>query len=195
VQSNRSWRRTGAKGIRLSQRQKEILKVVIWLHEIGEVVKSETIARMLGIAPSTLRNQIGVLRSLKLVESMTGPNGGYRPTAKAYEILNVSDGCRTPVFINGEVSELMAEEVSINLSKNIAKVKVLGDVTVVDYGVRILIGPSNRGIFVCGKVVGRDDFENLVLIDVEEVGQMNTSPSSTSFSEVISHSNKLLHES
>ncbi|MEM4035908.1 MAG: CBS domain-containing protein [Fervidicoccaceae archaeon] len=73
---------------RLSSAQREILEALVKLYEEKKrLVKSVEIANLVGKDEGTVRNIISTLRSLGLLESKTGPSGGYVPTLKALEIV------------------------------------------------------------------------------------------------------------
>jgi len=68
--------------------QREVLETLVKLYEEKKrMIKSKEVARVLGKDEGTVRNIIMWLKSLGLVESRTGPAGGYVPTLKAYEVL------------------------------------------------------------------------------------------------------------
>ncbi len=72
----------------LTETQMEILKTLVELYEKKKrMIKSKEVAQHLGKDEGTVRNIIMWLRGMNLVESRTGPSGGYRPTLKAYELL------------------------------------------------------------------------------------------------------------
>ncbi len=58
------------------------------------LIKSIEIARMIGKDEGTVRNVISSLRSLGLLDSKTGPSGGYTPTLKAIELI------KTPALVS-----------------------------------------------------------------------------------------------
>ncbi|MEM3410340.1 MAG: Rrf2 family transcriptional regulator, partial [Fervidicoccaceae archaeon] len=72
----------------LTQTQREVLMALIELYERHKrLIKSIEIAEMIGKDEGTVRNVISSLRSLGLLESKTGPMGGYVPTLKARELM------------------------------------------------------------------------------------------------------------
>lgn len=54
----------------------------------GDVATGEEIATVLGGNQSTVGDRLRGLKARGLVESVRGPNGGYRPTVAAYEVLD-----------------------------------------------------------------------------------------------------------
>ena len=71
-------------------------------------------------APGTIRNQMQSLKALNLVESITGPRGGYKATEAAFEALSLSnngdgDEMALPVTRNGAiVKSVSATEIIFN---------------------------------------------------------------------------------
>jgi len=92
--------------IELTASQKTILTALTNLHrQTEDVVKGEKIAEELDRNPGTIRNQMQSLKALQLVKGVPGPKGGYKPTANAYEALDVDqidEAAAVPLFHNDE---------------------------------------------------------------------------------------------
>jgi len=92
--------------IELTPSQKTILTALTNLHrQTEDAVKGEDIAEEVNRNPGTIRNQMQSLKALQLVEGVPGPKGGYKPTANAYEALDVDemdDAASVPLFHNDE---------------------------------------------------------------------------------------------
>jgi len=72
----------------LTETQRQVLQALIDLYERRKgMVKSREVARYLGKEEGTVRNIIVSLKNLGLVESRTGPLGGYYPTLKGKLVL------------------------------------------------------------------------------------------------------------
>uniref|UniRef100_A0A7C3MA66 CBS domain-containing protein n=1 Tax=Archaeoglobus fulgidus TaxID=2234 RepID=A0A7C3MA66_ARCFL len=164
----------------LTQIQKDILYALITLYKkkAGGSVKGEEIAELINRNPGTVRNQMQALRALGLVEGVPGPKGGYRPTSKAYELLSITkpeESVIVPVIVNGNVmEELSAEEISMpSLSHPSicqARVRVIGDIKKIGPGDSVIVGPTPvNELMIYGKVVGRDDTENTIVLDIEKI--------------------------
>ena len=162
----------------LTSVQKEILQTLINLYQSseGKSIKGEDIAEVMGRNPGTIRNQMQSLRSLSLVKGVPGPRGGYKPTIEAYHSLNitVSDkDSKVHIFKNGSkvenISVAKIEFTSVpQPSECEAAIKVLGSIKDLNLGDTISIGPTpvnNLGII--GRIVGRDDMDNILLLDTE----------------------------
>ncbi|RLI79494.1 hypothetical protein DRP05_03855 [Archaeoglobales archaeon] len=166
--------------LELTQIQKDILYALITLYKkkAGASVKGEEIAELINRNPGTVRNQMQALRALGLVEGVPGPKGGYRPTAKAYEMLAITkpeESVRVPIAVNDEVfDDLSVEEIDLTSISHPdicqARVRVIGDIKKISPGDRVMIGPTPvNELMVYGKVTGRDDTENTIVVDIEKI--------------------------
>ncbi|MET1124509.1 MAG: CBS domain-containing protein [Archaeoglobaceae archaeon] len=166
--------------LELTQIQKDILYALITLYrrKSGGSVKGEEIAELINRNPGTVRNQMQALRALGLVEGVPGPKGGYRPTSKAYELLSLTkpeEAVRVPVIVNGkEMEDLSAEEIDLpSLSHPEvcqARIRVLGNIKSIMPGDKVIVGPTPvNELMIYGKVVGRDDTENTLVVDIEKI--------------------------
>ncbi|MEM0215171.1 MAG: CBS domain-containing protein [Archaeoglobaceae archaeon] len=166
--------------LELTQIQKDILYALITLYKkkAGGSIKGEEIAELINRNPGTVRNQMQALRALGLVEGVPGPKGGYRPTSKAYELLSITkpeESVAVPVIVNETpIEDLSVEEIDLPSVSNPevcqARIRLLGDVRKIVPGDRIIVGPTPvNEIVVQGKVVGRDDTANTVIIDIEKI--------------------------
>lgn len=166
--------------IELTQIQKDILYALITLYRkrSGGSVKGEEIAELINRNPGTVRNQMQALRALGLVEGVPGPKGGYRPTSKTYELLSITKpekAVRVPVFVNGkEVEDLSAEEIIFPALPHPeicqARIRLVGNIKGIMLGDKLMIGPTPvNELMIYGRVVGRDDTNNAVIIDVEKI--------------------------
>jgi len=75
---------------KLTSTQREVLEALVKLYEQHKrLIKSVEIAEVVKKDEGTVRNVISSLRSLGLLESKTGPSGGYIPTLKAIELVRM----------------------------------------------------------------------------------------------------------
>ncbi|WP_407376005.1 CBS domain-containing protein [Methanobrevibacter sp.] len=164
----------------LTSVQKEILQTLINLYQSsnGKSIKGEDIAEVMNRNPGTIRNQMQSLRSLSLVKGVPGPRGGYKPTIEAYHALNISvsdQDSKVPIYKNGkrleDASVARIEFTSVpQPSECEAAIKVLGSIKDLNLGDTVTIGPTpvnNLGIM--GTIVGRDDMDNLLLVDATTI--------------------------
>ena len=164
----------------LTSVQKEILQTLINLYQSsnGKSIKDEDIAEVMGRNPGTIRNQMQSLRSLGLVKGVPGPRGGYKPTIEAYHSLNISvsdEDSKVPIYKNDErledISVARIEFTSVpQPSECEAAIKVLGSIKDLNLGDTIRIGPTPvNNLGVMGVIVGRDDMDNILLVDTTTI--------------------------
>jgi hypothetical protein len=164
----------------LTSVQKEILQTLINLYQSsnGKSIKGEDIAEVMNRNPGTIRNQMQSLRSLGLVKGVPGPRGGYKPTIEAYHSLNikVSDNdSKVPIYKNGkrieDISVAKIEFTSVpQPSECEAAIKVLGSIKDLNLGDTVRIGPTPvNNLGVMGEIVGRDDMDNILLVDTKTI--------------------------
>ena len=164
----------------LTSVQKEILQTLINLYQSsnGKSIKGEDIAEVMNRNPGTIRNQMQSLRSLSLVKGVPGPRGGYKPTIEAYHSLNISvsdDDSNVPIYKNGkrmkDISVAKIEFTSVpQPSECEAAIKVLGSIKDLNLGDTISIGPTPvNNLGVMGVIVGRDDMDNILLVDTTTI--------------------------
>ena len=164
----------------LTSVQKEILQTLINLYQSsdGKSIKGEDIADVMNRNPGTIRNHMQSLRTLGLVRGVPGPRGGYKPTIEAYHSLNISisdNEAKVPIYKNDErlnnISVAKIEFTSVPQPGECeAAIKVLGSIKDLNLGDTIKLGPTpvnNLGIM--GEIVGRDDMDNILLVDTTTI--------------------------
>ncbi|MCX8186616.1 MAG: CBS domain-containing protein [Sulfolobales archaeon] len=160
----------------LSFTQREILRALVELYSKNQkLIKSTEIAEALGKDDGTIRNIILNLKSLGLVESKTGPSGGYKPTSKAYNYLRaLSDIISTYAKIrkNGEEINVYVLNVELmdltNPYSSKAVLKVAGDIDLLKPGDRIKVGPlPTYRLVLSGIILLVDAFRSEIVIEVE----------------------------
>ena len=164
----------------LTSVQKEILQTLINLYQSsnGKSIKGEDIAEVMNRNPGTIRNQMQSLRSLGLVKGVPGPRGGYKPTIEAYHSLNINvsdNDSIVPIYKNGQkvedISVAKIEFISVPQPGECeAAIKVLGSIKDLNLGDTIRIGPTPvNNLGVTGIIVGRDDMDNILLVDTHTI--------------------------
>lgn len=160
----------------LTSVQKEILQSLINLYRQseGKSIKGEEIAEMMNRNPGTIRNQMQSLRSLGLVKGVPGPRGGYKPTIEAYHNLNISDinkETQVPLYKDGKLlKDLTVAKIEFTSIPHPgeceAAIKAIGNIKRIDLGDKVRVGPTPvNKLVVNGVVVGRDDMDNILLLD------------------------------
>lgn len=164
----------------LSNVQKETLTTLINLYQSsgGKHIKGEDIADALNKNSGSIRNQMIYLKQLGLVKSIAGPVGGYKPTMEAYHSLNISvsdNDYLVPVYKNGakikDMSVARIEFTGLSLDSGCeVSIKILGNIKFLNMGDEIAIGPTPvNNLCVRGIIVGRDDSDNLILVDSKTI--------------------------
>lgn len=162
--------------ILLTSVQKEILQSLVNLYRKseGKSIKGEEIAEMMNRNPGTIRNQMQSLRSLGLVKGVPGPRGGYKPTIEAYHNLNISDvnkETQVPLYRDGKLlQDLTVAKIEFTSIPHPgeceAAIKAVGNIKSIDLGDKIRVGPTPvNKLVINGVVVGRDDMDNILLLD------------------------------
>jgi predicted transcriptional regulator len=165
--------------IELTPSQRQILSALVNLHrEREEAIKGEQIAEEVDRNPGTIRNQMQSLKALQLVEGVPGPKGGYKPTAAAYDALEVQrmdEPATVPLEHNGTVLEDANVE-SIDLAsvhhpeECRAEVHVRGSLRDIHEGDTVRVGPTPLSrLVVEGVVEGKDATENVLILTITDM--------------------------
>jgi len=160
--------------IELTESQKHILRELINLYgQTEQAVKGEAIAERVDRNPGTIRNQMQSLKALQLVEGVPGPKGGYKPTAGAYETLEVQqldDPAEVPLYHDGEPVET-ANVQEINLTSVHhpdlcrAEIRLHGSIRDFHGDDEVVVGPTPRSkLRIYGTVDGKDETDNVLII-------------------------------
>lgn len=162
--------------MKLTMVQHEVLVALIDLfhRSKGAAIKGEDIAEIVGKNPGTIRNQMQSLKALGLVDGVPGPKGGYKPTAEAYEMLDLEPlekEAFVPICLNDVLLDLSVTGIDLirvtDPEKCRAEVHVVGNLKGMEIGDLIRIGPTPvNKLTIQGKILGRDDINNILLIDI-----------------------------
>lgn len=165
--------------IELTTSQKKILTALINLNrETEAAVKGEDIATEVDRNPGTIRNQMQSLKALQLVEGVPGPKGGYKPTATAYEAMDVErmdTAAEVQLFHDGEeVTHVNVEEIDLTSVHHPelcrAEIHVRGSVRDFHDGDSIRVGPTPLSkLVVEGTIDGKDDTANILMLKIENM--------------------------
>ena len=163
--------------IELTSSQLDILSALVDLHrEREDAVKGETIADEVGRNAGTIRNQMQSLKALQLVEGVPGPKGGYRPTTRAFEALDVQEmdePASTPIALEGERQEsLNVQEIDLTSVHHPelcrAEVTVQGSIRHISDGDSVTVGPTPLSKLVIeGTVDGREVPANTLVLKID----------------------------
>lgn len=165
--------------IELTPSQQNILQELVNLYRESEsAVKGEDIAEQVDRNPGTIRNQMQSLKALQLVEGVPGPKGGYKPTANAYDALQVQDmdqAADVPLAHNGEpVEKANVEEIDLTSVHHPeecrAEIKLQGSISGFHEGDTITVGPTPLSkLRIIGTVEGKDDTSNILILTIDDM--------------------------
>jgi hypothetical protein len=165
--------------IELTSSQKTILTALINLHrETEDAVKGEDIAEEVDRNPGTIRNQMQSLKALQLVEGVPGPKGGYKPTANAYEALDIDqmdEPAAVPLLRNDEpVDTANVGEIDLSSVHHPdlcrAEIHVQGSVREFHEGDKVRVGPTPLSkLVIDGTVDGKDDTDNILILRIDDM--------------------------
>jgi len=172
--------------IELTTSQRKILRALVNLHgETESAVKGEAIADEVGRNPGTIRNQMQSLKALQLVEGVPGPKGGYKPTAAAFETLDIQqldEPAVVPLTREGEpVEGVNVENIQLNSVHHPdlcrAEIHLQGSVKEFHEGDRVRVGPTPLSkLVVEGIVDGKDATANVLVLKIEGMEAPAESP-------------------
>jgi predicted transcriptional regulator len=165
--------------IELTPSQKAILQELVNLYRESETaVKGEDIADRVDRNPGTIRNQMQSLKALQLVEGVPGPKGGYKPTAGAYEALQIEDmeqAADVPFFHDDEpVEGANVQEIDLTSVHHPelcrAEIRMQGSISEFHEGDPIQVGPTPLSKLVIeGTLEGKDDTNNTLIITIDDM--------------------------
>ena len=165
--------------IELTPSQKNILQELVNLYRESEsAVKGEDIAEKVDRNPGTIRNQMQSLKALQLVEGVPGPKGGYKPTATAYDALQIQDmdqAADVPLAHNGEpIPDANVEEIDLTSVHHPeecrAEIKLRGSVSDFHEGDEVTVGPTPLSkLRIDGTIEGKDDTNNTLILTIDNM--------------------------
>ncbi|SEO99711.1 hypothetical protein SAMN04487948_11027 [Halogranum amylolyticum] len=165
--------------IDLTPSQQTILTALVNLHrESEQAVKGEMIAEEIDRNPGTVRNQMQSLKALQLVEGVPGPKGGYKPTALAYDVLDIQEmdePAVIPLLHEGErVTGVNVDRIDLSSvhhpEKCRVEVHVQGSIQDFHEGDTVTVGPTPLSkLLIEGLVDGKDDTSNILILRIAEM--------------------------
>jgi hypothetical protein len=163
--------------IELTPSQRSILSALVNLYrEHEDAVKGEQIADEVDRNPGTIRNQMQSLKALQLVEGVPGPKGGYKPTAAAYDALEIQqmdDPASVPLFQNdAQVEGANVEEIDLSSVHHPelcrAEIHLQGSVRDFSEGDSITVGPTPLSkLLIEGTLEAKVDTSNILILRID----------------------------
>jgi len=148
------------------------------LHAARGGDQGEDIAGEVDRNAGTIRNQMQSLKALQLVEGVPGPKGGYKPTANAYEALEIQQLDTTaeiPVFCEGEEFEnANVQEIDLTSVHHPelcrAEIHLRGSVKEFHEGDELRVGPTPLSkLLITGTLDGKDDTSNILILKIDSM--------------------------
>jgi predicted transcriptional regulator len=165
--------------IELTPSQKSILQELVNLFRQSEsAVKGEDIADRVDRNPGTIRNQMQSLKALQLVEGVPGPKGGYKPTAAAYDALEIQDmdqAADVPLTLNGEpVEGANVQEIDLTSVHHPelcrAEIRLQGSIADFHEDDEVSVGPTPLSkLVIRGTLEGKDDTNNTLILTIDQM--------------------------
>ncbi len=154
--------------------------------QTNDPIKTGDLAMEVNRDSGTVHNHMQNLKSLRLVEGVPGPTGGYKPTAKAYETLEIEqidDSATVRLMRNSEVIEDV-DVVEVNLSSvhhpNICrgKIHIQGSIQNFRENDVIVVGPTPISeLQITGTIDGIDEINSILIIQVTDMNAPVEDPS------------------
>ncbi len=165
--------------IELTPSQQTILQELVNLYrESEQAVKGEEIAEQVDRNPGTVRNQMQSLKALQLVEGVPGPKGGYKPTATAYDALDIQDlekAADVPFSHEGTpVEDANVEQIDLTSVHHPeacrANITLRGSLAEFSEGDKVTVGPTPLSrLQIVGHIDGKDDTENTLVLTIDDM--------------------------
>lgn len=172
--------------IELTSSQRAILQELVNLYrESDRAVKGEDIAEEVDRNPGTIRNQMQSLKALQLVEGVPGPKGGYKPTATAYDALQMQQldqAADVPLYHEGQLlEESNVERIDLTSVHHPeacrAEIRLRGSITQFSEGDSVTVGPTPLSkLRIDGTVEGRDDTNNSLILTIDDMRAPTEAP-------------------
>lgn len=162
----------------LTTSQEQSLTALVNQHRPGEgPVKAQSVADAVDRSLGTVQNQMQQLSQFGVVEGVSGPAGGYKPTELAYEALGrepldeseeltvAHDYDRLDITIDRisfkSVHHPESCRVELHLRQSVGEFEV---------GQAVAAGPTpSSGLVVAGTVEAIDDTKNTLILDVAQL--------------------------
>jgi len=131
--------------------------------------------------PETIRIQMRSLKALNLVESVTGPKGGYTATATAYDALSMDrngDGdevaariVRNGIIVEGaSATEIIFNNVTHPPCQSCVSIRVSGNIKDFSVGDEVEVGPTPFSeLYIRGKIAALDNTTSRIVLDLIEM--------------------------
>lgn len=164
--------------IELSDIQWRIITTLVNQYQQSDApVKSNQIAAAIDRNSGTVRNQMGNLTALDLVDGVPGPTGGYEPTENAFEVLgreNLDEGETITLSQDYERVAVTVDEIEFpnvyHPEECTARVHFQHSARQIDVGDPVAVGPTPlSNLVVVGLVEAINDTADEILLDIAKI--------------------------
>ena len=168
--------------IELTPVQRDTLTTLINLHrQESRAVKGKEIGELMDRNPETIRIQMRSLKALNLVESVTGPKGGYTATAIAYDALSMDNSrggdevavcvIRNGIIVEGaSATEIAFNNVTHSIRQSCVSIHIFGNIKDFRVGDEVEVGPTPVSkLYIRGKVTELDNTTSWIVLDISEM--------------------------
>lgn len=165
--------------IELTTSQKTTLNALTNLYlATDQAVKGRHIAEEVGRNPASIRNKMQTLTALQLAEGVVGPEGGYKPTAQAYELLGIhqlDESVAVPIRVDGDpIDDVVIESIALKHVHHPelcrAELHVQGSIRELEEGQFIEIGPTPLSkLLITGVVEDKFPANNVLILTIESM--------------------------
>jgi hypothetical protein len=168
--------------IELTPVQRDTLTTLINLHrQESRAVNGKEIGELMDRNPETIRIQMRSLKALNLVESVTGPKGGYTATAIAYDALSMDNSgggdevavcvIRNGIVVEGaSATEIAFNNVTHSIRQSCVSIHIFGNIKDFRVGDEVEVGPTPVSkLYIRGKVTELDNTTSWVVLNISEM--------------------------
>jgi predicted transcriptional regulator len=140
-------------------------------------VKAQTVAEHVDRTLGTVQNQMQRLSQLGVVDGVSGPSGGYKPTELAYEVLDrepVDDSADLTLAHGYDRVDVTVDEIrftNVHHPESCrARIHLQQSVDQFSVGQAVAVGPTPMAkLVVAGEIEAVDDTTNTLLLEVAQI--------------------------
>jgi predicted transcriptional regulator len=168
--------------IELTPVQRDTLTTLVNLHrQESRAVKGKEIGVLMDRNPETIRIQMRSLKALNLVESVTGPKGGYTATATAYDVLSMDNSgggdevavcvVRNGIIVEGaSATEIAFNNITHSIRQICVSIHIFGNIKDFHVGDEVEVGPTPVSkLYIRGKLTELDNATSRIVLDISEM--------------------------
>lgn len=164
--------------IELTPSQERTLTALVNRHRPGEgPVKAQAVADEVDRSLGTIQNQMQRLSQFGVVEGVSGPSGGYKPTELAFQALGrepIAESESLTVARDYERLDVTIDEIGFKSVHHPESCRVelhlQQSVGEFDVGQPVAAGPTPlSGLVVAGRIEAIDDTTNTLILDVAQL--------------------------